>query len=479
MADVREAQLVTPAPVVADGLIEVRNPARSSEVVGTVPRLRPAGVDAVVGAAAGAQRAWARRSPEDRFADVAAVLLAVELEGLDVLLTREQGKVLSESTRELRYLGFPVRFLEAHLPWLRDGEDLGPVGTNRTRVFRDPVGVVGIISPWNMPVSMAVVTVAPALVAGNSVVLHVPVTAPLAAIQVFTRLAEALPPGVLSLITSDDTGVAAALVEHPAVGHVHFTGSTAVGSLVAAEGAATLTDLTLELGGNDAAVLLDDAFDLPDLVPGLVAGAFAVGGQACVAIKRLYVPRRRVGDVLDGLRGALDGWGVGDGLDPQVQLGPVHTAGARARLERLVASAAAEGGEVHELGTLRADPDDGHFVRPTLVTGLDNGATLVREEQFGPVLPIIGYDAEDDVVALANDSELGLGGSVWSADRDRAIALARDLRVGMTWINGHGGANIDGRAPWGGVGPSGIGRGGANRAGLEAFTEPHAVTFAD
>ncbi|MGY4099427.1 aldehyde dehydrogenase family protein [Nocardia sp. R16R-3T] len=472
-----EMGLVTPTAFEANGVIEVRNPARTDEVVGTLPRIRPEHIDTIVTAAHEVQRGWAAVPVRERFELVARALQNVDVEGLDVLLTREQGKVLSESTRELKYLSFPVAFLEQHLDWLDNGEDLGRAGANRTLVFRDPVGVVGIISPWNVPVSMAVVSVTPALVAGNSAVVHVPVTAPLAALSVFGKLAASLPPGVLSLITSDETKVAQALVEHPLVRHVHFTGSTGVGKIVASEGAPKLTGLTLELGGNDAAIMLDDAFEDESVFERIVAGAFAMGGQACIAIKRLYVPEGRVDEVLGRLGSILSSWGVGDGLDPKVQLGPMHTAAGRARIERLLAASRSEGAEVHTFGTLRSDPAEGHFVQPALVTGLSEAAPLVREEQFGPVLPILGYSGVDEAVARANNSELGLGASVWSKDIDRAVSLARRIEAGMSWINAHGGAAIDGRAPWGGVKDSGMGRGGANRAGLEAFTHAHSITL--
>ena len=471
-----ELRFVAGAPVPADGVVEVFNPASPTERVGSIPRIQPEAIDSVVVAAQRAQREWAATPPRTRFGLISEALRAFDVGGMSELLTREQGKVLSESARELQYFTFPVTFLEPHIEWLERGEDLGDSGVHRTRVYRDPFGVVGIISPWNVPVSMAIVTIAPALLGGNSVVVHVPASAPLTALTVFSTLAEALPPGVLSLISSPDTRVAQGLVEHPLVRQVHFTGSTGVGALVAAEAAPTATALTLELGGNDPAIVLDDALDDPAVYQKIVTSTLAMGGQACVAIKRLYVPRRRVEETLQGLGEVLDRTVVGDGLDPAVTLGAMHTAAVRDRITGLVERSRADGGRVHEFGRLLGDPKEGYFVRPTLVTGLAQDHALVREEQFGPSLPIIGYDSEQQAVDMANDSEFGLGSSVWSADEGRAMTIARQLQAGMTWINQHGGAGIDGRAPWGGVKQSGIGRGGANRAGLECFTELHAIT---
>ncbi|MEV0628087.1 aldehyde dehydrogenase family protein [Nonomuraea wenchangensis] len=468
--------LVTPVKLSADGVVNVYNPACTDEVVGTIPRMAAGDVDAVVRAAGDAQRGWAALSPARRFELIVGAVTSLDITDADRLLTREHGKVLADSTRELKYLDYPVKFLEEHLTWLAEGDDLGDSGTHRTRVYRDPFGVIGILTPWNVPIGMGVITVAPALLAGNSVVAHVPVTAPLTVMKLFGQLAAALPPGVLSLISSPDTKVAQALVEHPLVRHVHFTGSPAVGALVAQEAAPANTTITLELGGNDPAVVLDDALADPSIYQRLVAAAFPFGGQACIALKRLYVPAARVGEVAEGLGAVLAPTVVGDGLRPEVTMGPLHTAAIRTRVSRLIEEARAAGARVDEYGTLDADPEKGHFLLPVIVSGVTGASAVVREEQFGPVLPVIGYESLDEAVAMANDSEFGLGSSVWSSDVDRAVALARRIEAGMTWINAHGGGGIDGRAPWGGVKQSSVGRGGANRAGLEGFTEAHVVT---
>lgn len=469
--------LVTPVKLSTDGVVNVYNPARTDEVVGTIPRMSVEDVDAVVRAAQDVQREWAAVSPARRYEIIMDAVTGLDIADADRLLTREHGKVLVDSTRELKYLDYPVKFLGEHVTWLTEGEDLGDSGMHRTRVYRDPFGVIGLITPWNVPIGMGIITIAPALLAGNAVVAHVPVTAPLTAMKIFGQIAAALPPGLLSLISSPDTKVAQALVEHPLVRHVHFTGSPAIGSLVAQEAAPTNTTITLELGGNDPAIVLDDALEDPSIYQRLVTAAFPFGGQACIALKRLYVPAARVDEVVEGLGAVLAPTVVGDGLQPEVTLGPVHTAAIRDRVARLVEESRAAGARVQEYGTLAADPEKGYFLRPAIVSGVTHTSPVVVEEQFGPVLPVIGYENLDEAIAMANDSEFGLGSSVWSNDVDRAVALARRIEAGMTWINSHAGAAIDGRAPWGGVKQSGVGRGGANRAGLEGFTEPHVVTI--
>jgi acyl-CoA reductase-like NAD-dependent aldehyde dehydrogenase len=477
------AQLVTGFDLPRGEIVEVFNPARSDEVVGTIPSFGPQHTDAVVQVAHKAQRGWAAMTPTQRFDYIRDGLADLDTVGADVLLTREQGRVLADSTRELQYLTYPVKFLESHLEWLTNGESLDPMGTGSTRIHRDPFGVVLVITPWNIPVGMPMVTIAPALLAGNAVVVHVPPTAPLTALKIFSDLAAQLPPGVLTLVSSPNVAVAQSLVEHPLVRNVHFTGSTAIGAVIAKEAADTMTNLTLELGGNDAAIVLDAAFDPgafepDDFYKRLIAGAFPYGGQACTAIKRLYVPAARVAEVVDGLGAVLDRVVVGDGLDPNTTMGALHTAAGRKRVERLVASARAQGGTVHTFGAMAGDPDNGHFLLPVVVTGLGQSADLVAEEQFGPALPIVGYSNIDEAVSMANDSDFGLGASVWSGDIEDAVSVARRLQVGMSWINQHAGPAIDGRVPWGGTKLSGIGRGGSNRAGLEAFTEPHAISVA-
>src|SRR6185437_2056994 len=296
--------------------------------------------------------------------------------------------------------------------------------------------------------------------------------APLATLRAFATIAAALPPGVLSVVTGPGDVVAQRLVDHPDVRKISFTGSVATGQEVTRRSAVNLKNLTLELGGNDAAIVLDDTPAGPALYQRLVDGTFMSSGQVCMAIKRLYLPRARLEPIVDELAARLDQMVVGDGLDPATTLGPVHLASQRDRVVGLVEDARSRGATVRELGDLRADPARGFFVRPTLVTGLDHDAPLIQEEQFGPVLPVIAYDSVDEAVAMANDSEFGLSSSVWSADEDRAHQVAVRLEAGATFINSHGVFSVDRRAPFGGMKQSGTGR-MSGRWALDSFCELH------
>lgn len=461
----------------ARDVVEVHNPASTGECVGTYPLLGPDHVDRVVASAARAFPAWSALGPDERLEQVRRAGTAIgPVDELASLLVREQGKTLAEATGEFGYFGMAVTFAEDELSILREPEELGDNGVGRAWVHRRPFGVVGIITPWNRPFSLSVTGVVPALLAGNTVVLAVAPTAPLATMAAFAAVAGSLPPGVLSVVTGPGDVVAQRLVDHPQVRKVSFTGSVATGRQVMRRASTNLKSLTLELGGNDAAIVLDDTPLVPALFTRLVEGTFMSAGQVCMAIKRLYVPHTRRDAVVEGLSALLDEYVVGNGLDPATTLGPVHTAAQRQRVEELVGDAQQRGGTVHQLGELRADPEQGHFLRPTLVTDIDNGAPLTRQEQFGPVLPVLGYGSVDEAVAMANDSEFGLASSVWSSDEGRARAVAERLEAGATFVNSHGVLSVDRRAPFGGVKQSGLGR-MSGRWALDSFCELHTVSI--
>lgn len=460
-----------------DGVAEIWNTADVGEQVGVYPRLHPGHVDRVVASAGRAFPSWSALGPFERLAAVREAGNAVGPgDGLAELLVREQGKTVAEATGEFGYYGMAVTFAEDELALLAEPEVLGDNGAGRAWVYRRPFGVVGIITPWNRPFSLSVTGVVPALLAGNTVVLAVAPTAPLATLKAFATVAAGLPPGVLSVVTGPGDVVAQRLVDHPQVRKISFTGSVATGQEVTRRSAVNLKSLTLELGGNDAAIVLDDTPATPALYRRLVEGTFMSSGQVCMAIKRLYVPRARLEPIVDELAALLDQMVVGDGLDPDTTLGPVHMASQRARLEDLITDARERGGAVRQFGDLRGDPERGFFVRPTLVTGLEQDAPLVQEEQFGPVLPVIGYDTVDEAVSAANASEFGLSSSVWSADEDRAREVAVRLEAGATFINSHGVFSVDRRAPFGGMKQSGTGR-MSGRWALESFCELHTVSI--
>lgn len=319
------------------------------------------------------------------------------------------------------------------------------------------------IAAWNYPLHILAMKVSPALITGNTVVAKPAPTTPLSALLFAKVAASILPPGVLNIIV-DNNDLGAVLTGHPDVAKVAFTGSTATGKKVMSSAAAGLKRLTLELGGNDAAIILDDA-DPATIAPKIFRLAFTNAGQICLAIKRLYVPASLYDAVCEELVKVAAKAVMGDGLDEKTTLGPVQNRQQFERVKGLIEDAKASGrliagGTTHE--------GKGYFISPTLVRDIPDRARLVREEQFGPVLPILAYDDIDDAVARANNSEFGLGGSVWTSNPARGLEVAKRLEVGTVWVNNH----IDVRAdiPFGGAKQSGLGV-ELGQDGLEEFTQ--------
>jgi acyl-CoA reductase-like NAD-dependent aldehyde dehydrogenase len=312
--------------------------------------------------------------------------------------------------------------------------------------------------------------------AGNTVVVKPPPTTPLSCVATLRRVAQALPAGVLNVVTGQDAVVGPVVVGDPRVRHVCFTGSVAAGKRIMEMAAPTLTNVTLELGGNDPAVILDDA-QLDEAAFGrLAAATYMTSGQVCMAIKRLYVPRRRYDEVVDGLQAAMAATRVGCGLEDGVTMGPLNTRRQRDYVVELVGEARAAGAGVVELGELTdAVTDAGNYMRPALVLDPREDLRIVAEEQFGPALPVLPYDDEEEAVARANDTWSGLCSSVWSADTEHAMRVAARLRTGVTFFNNHNATAVDERAPFGGFNQSGVGR-ELGREGLLEFTETHVMS---
>ena len=459
----------------AAGRVEVRNPADTSEVVGTYPLLEVHHVDAAVEAAQAAQRAWASRPAVARAEALLAAIPDIEaIAGLDELLVREQGKVLWEATFEVGFYEMAARAACEYAETLDRGELRVDDGMGRILIFAEPIGVAGIITPWNFPFAISAQKVISALLAGNGVVLAVAPSTPFTCLAGFRALASHLPDGLLAVVAGPPK-IGQRLVEHPDAGKISFTGSTATGRVIMRSAAENLKNLTLELGGNDAAVILPDQPLDERLFGELVSGAFTTTGQVCLAVKRVYAPAEKVGDLAQGIADLLDEYVIGPGLDPASMMGPLHTARQRDHVVDLVEEARAGGATVRECGELRGDPERGHFLRPAVVTGIDQRARLVREEQFGPALPIVGYGDVDEAIAMANDSEYGLCSSLWTTDEEYGMRLARRLQAGSTYVNSHGLFSVDPRAPFGGVKASGVGR----ELGLEGvldFCERHTIS---
>jgi acyl-CoA reductase-like NAD-dependent aldehyde dehydrogenase len=431
---------------------EVLDPA-TGEVVGRVADRSAEDLDAAVASARAAQPAWAARSDADRVDLLLRAAEAIETaaEPLAELLSREQGKPLN---------GPNARFeVGACAAWLRataatelpGGTVVDDADTHAVLHYR-PVGVVGAIGPWNWPMMITVWQIAPALRMGNTVVVKPSEYTPLSVLALVHVLNSVLPADVLSAVAGGRE-VGARLSSHPDVAKLMFTGSTATGQAIIKSSADTVKRLTLELGGNDAGIVLPDA-DPEAIAEGLFWGAFINTGQTCAALKRLYVHTDVYDEVCAALADVARAMPMGRGLDEDNVLGPLQNRAQYDIVARLVDAARDAGAKVIVGGD--PDPDaPSHFYPTTLVADIDDDNPLVAEEQFGPALPIVRYHDVDQAVAMANRLDVGLGASVWSSDKEAARAVAARLEAGTVWINSHGGVHP--MIPFGGVKKSGYG----------------------
>ena len=450
--------------------IDVFNPARPDELVGTVPHGSPDDVKAAIRCAKLAQPGWAAKSYTERAGLIAPLLdlLAGDIDERAILYVRENGKTSAEARGELT--GVPSRqrlTLELAAELDQRNEVASPNG--RSFVGYLPFGVVVSIVPWNAPVSLAFLQVIPALLAGNTVVVKPPETCPLSLIRSIEMIAPHLPAGVINVVTGLPGEIGDTLTKHPDVDKVAFTGSVQAARNIMANAAQTIKGITLELGGNDPAIVLEDA-DLGDAVMERMAKAvYRMTGQVCMAIKRIYVPESIKDKFLDAFTRAVDKIVVGDGLDAAVTMGPMHTARALERAQGIVADASQRGAKVQVLGQV---PDTsafqrGHFMQPTVVSDIAEDARLMAEEQFCPAVPVATYRDVADAIARANATIYGFGGSIWTQNIARGSDLARQLRAGVVFVNAHGTESVNRKLPYGGVKQSGIGR----RAGIEGVRE--------
>ena len=451
-----------------EGSFGVVNPA-TGQVFAQAPACSRAQLDEAMEAAHRAFGPWQRDEARRRSALVAcAEAIQARLGELAPILTQEQGKPLARANEEL--IGAAVWFrytagLEIPVEVLQDDENV------RLEVRRRPYGVVGAITPWNFPVLLAVWKIAPALLAGNTVVIKPSPYTPLSTLKLGEILRDALPPGVVNVVSGGDE-LGAWVSSHPRVRKISFTGSVATGKKVAAAAAPDLKRCTLELGGNDAAIVLPDV-DPAKIAEKLFWGAFSNSGQVCSAIKRLYVHEQIAAPLTEALARVASSVKVGDGMQPDTQLGPINNEPQFQRVVELIDDARRAGAKFVTGGGARAG--GGYFVEPTLVTGIAEGTRLVDEEQFGPALPILTYRDLDDAVERANATMYGLSGSVWSADPARAAEVAGRLECGTAWVNQH--LAIVPNAPFGGAKWSGIGVENGPW-GLLGFTELQTVNIA-
>ena len=431
-----------------EGTFEVSNPA-NGEGIAHAPECSRDQLDAAMSAAESAFPAWAADPAARREALLAAAKIVKEAASeLAPVITAEQGKPLREAGYEAMagesWLGY---FAGLDLPREVIQDDKRAL----VEVVGKPLGVVAAITPWNFPVSAACTKIAPALAAGNTIVLKPSPFTPLATLRLGELLRSVFPPGVLNVVSGgDDLG--ARMVEHPAVRKISFTGSVATGKRVAAAAAPDLKRMTLELGGNDPAIVLDDA-DVEKVAQGIFWSSFANSGQICSAIKRVYAPESLYEPLVQALAQQAAGVKVGDGAEKGSQLGPLTTRPQLERVCELVDDAKSNGARVAAGG--EQIEGAGYFYQPTVLADLDDGTRIVDEEQFGPVLPVVAYRDLDDAVARANATHFGLDGSVWGADLDRAAEVASRLDCGTAWANTHlmqGPHQPFGGRKWSGIG---------------------------
>jgi acyl-CoA reductase-like NAD-dependent aldehyde dehydrogenase len=444
-----------------DSTFDVLDPA-TGEVYGQAPECSEALLDEAFGAAAKAQIDWKGDEGVRRVALLeAANKMFASADELGEILTREQGKPLARAKEEVLGVGVWLKYfaeLEVEPEVIQD-DDFA-----RAEVVRKPMGVVAAITPWNFPLILASWKIGPALRAGNTIVLKPSPYTPLSTLRMIELLNDVFPAGVLNGIAGGDD-VGKWMTAHRTPRKISFTGSVSAGKHVAAAAAPDLKRVTLELGGNDPAILLDD-IDPAAVADKVFWGAFMNSGQVCSAIKRVYVPESLYDDVVDALAAKAASVKVGSGLEEGVELGPINNAPQFARVKELVSDALSAGAKAAAGGGPVDGP--GYFFQPTILAGITDGTRIVDEEQFGPAVPVISYRHVDEVIDRANATHFGLSGSVWGADVERAAAVADQLECGTAWINAH--IALAPHQPFGGFKWSGVGVENGPW-GLSAFSE--------
>lgn len=478
MASIRVELLINNQDTPGHSYLDVKDPGRLCDRVGELAQAGIAQVDEAVRAAHQAFLGWRHTPMAQRVAlleDVAA-LLDAQAPTVAELMALESGMLIATCRQEVHTAANIVRdnagmATDFLAPQVFEDE------TSWVGIEKRPMGVVAGIVSWNAPVVLTARKLAPALACGNTIVIKPSPSAALGLSLLLRQIAALFPPGVINVVHGD-ADVGTALTTHPLVRKVSFTGGGKVASAIMRNAAETMKNVQFELGGNDPAIVLDDA-DPDEAMPRIAHAAFRRAGQFCFAIKRVYLPASRYDLYFDRLRAEVDRLQVGHPLDARASMGPLNNRAQWLFVNDLVQRARDAGTEVLELGEVldAEDWNQGYYLRPMLVPHAQANADIVLLEQFGPVLPVVAYAHEADAIRMANQTELGLGSSVWSRDRERALAVARQLEAGMTFINQAAASRLGQRhMPFGGVKQSGIGR-ESSEVGLAEYVEHHAINL--
>ena len=460
--------LINGALVDGAATMPVLNPA-NEEVLADCPTASEAQLNEAVEAAQAGFKIWKNTPIEARRAKLGEIADIIDANADDLarILTQEQGKPLQDAMGEIVGASMFFRYFQTlDLPV----EILEDSDTQRVEIHRNPLGVVGAIIPWNFPVLLLAFKLPAALLGGNSIIIKPAPTTPLSALHLGRLIADVLPAGVVNVI-AENNDLGDKITAHKGISKISFTGSTATGARVMASAASTLKRITLELGGNDAGIIMDDV-DVEAVAPQIFEGAFGNNGQICIAMKRVYAHETIYDKLVDELAKLAEDAIVGNGLEQGTQLGPLQNKMQFDKVKDYLDDA-------RENGTIVAGgvvPEGkGYFIPPTIVRDIDEDSRLVREEQFGPVLPVIKYNDVEAVIERANDSEYGLGGSVWSSDVEQAYEVAKKVDSGTIWVNKH--ADIQPHVPFGGIKTSGIGT-ELGTEGLDEFTQRKVINVA-
>lgn len=462
-----------------ESFTDVYDPGNFEELVGRVGNCTKEQVNTIIEQAHQAYLSWSKTSVAERkeLLQKASALLPQLINEYRDLLVREHGGVIWEAETD-----FMLGSGALHLYSQVDEELFAPKRveeeTGWYEVIRKPKGVIGAIVPWNMPIVLTMMKLGPTLVTGNTLVIKPSPFAPLAITLIVKRIAELFPKGVINVVHGD-IEVGEAITTHPRIRKVAFTGGTATGRTVMANAAQTIKDVTLELGGNDPAIILEDA-DFNKIIPNLLNGVFTRSGQICFAVKRTYVPKSRVQEFYNLVKAHVGSYKVGHGLNEQSTFGPLNNKKQFGFVNALIEKTKQlPNVQIEEIGSKldEATWDKGYYILPHLVLTDDPTIDIVTCEQFGPIMPIISYESEEQVIEWANNTELGLGSSVWGTDIDHAYEVALQIESGSTFINSHSFQSLSLGMPFGGVKQSGIGRELSVEETINSYIESHAIRY--